>query len=512
MAMTQRAMGQVDGLTIAKSSTLNLFGQGLPLLLGIWILPFLLRSLGPERFALLSYTLILYGNMSLFELGLGRALTKRTAECLSTGRIDEVLASLWTCAALQIGLGILTGALLASTCTLWLAFLTRDSMTLFQEAKLTVWVVAAFLPFALPSLALRGTLESLQRFDLVNLVRAPQLCALFLFPAAACLFHGGLVWAVAALCSSWVLASLAYLVIVSRVLPKPKDRPRICKTTACELLGFGGWVSVSSALTPLFTHFERFALGFFGSLTVVSMYVLPADALQRLSVMPQSISSTLFPAFTALEASGQKSTRASLYALSVKALLALIGMPVLFFILYAHEILRLWLGNGFPDAATTAGQIIALSVLLNCLTWIPLSLLHGMGRPDLTAKLHLLEALPYMLVCVVLVVRFGVIGAAVGVLIRVTVDAALQFWSVQRLGLSSLQATETGAVLCLIGIFIFVIPLTSSPAWTLYYSICIVVACCLVFWQLVLTDPERATVIRGIRGVVRGENPVRSLV
>ena len=486
---------RVGGFAIAKSSVLNLLAQGLPLVLGIWALPFLLRHLGPERFALFSYTLVLYGNMSLFELGLGRSLTKRTAELFGVDRPDEVLDTLWTCVALQVGLGMAAGVFLASTSPLWLRWLTKDSTALFREARLAVCVAAAFLPFALPSLAFRGTLESLQRFDLVNIVRAPQLCALFLFPVAACIFRGGLASVVAAVCSVWVLASIAYFLILNRVLPLLLNRPRLCREEARQLLCFGGWVTVSSALSPVFTHFERLALGFSGGLAVVSTYVLPAEALQRLSVAPQALVSALFPAFSGLEASGRSDDRARLYGASLKILFALVGLAVLLFVSFAHQILRLWLGKDFPITAITASQILALSMLVNCITWLPFSLLHGLGRPDLTAKYHLLEVAPYVLISATLVIRLGVVGAALGVFTRVLVDATLQFRAVHKLGLSALRPIEAGALLVVTLLLAAAIPLSSISNWTPHYGLVAAAGFCVVWWRWVLNHADRAAVL-----------------
>ena len=506
--MSRTADSRVGRRAIAKNSFWNLLAQGIPLILGIWALPFLLRHLGAERFALLSFTLVLYGNMSLFELGLGRALIKRTSELFGINRADKVSTTLWTCVALQVALGLVAGALLASTCPLWLKFLTKDSPTLFREARLAVYVAAAFLPFALPSLALRGTLESLQRFGLVNIVRAPQLSALFLFPVLVCVFHGGLAWVVAGLCSAWLFASTSYLLILKRVLPSLMDRPRICTQEARQLLGFGGWITVSSVLTPVFTHFERFALGFYGSLALVSIYVLPAEGLQRLSVIPQSLSSTLFPAFSGMGASGRSAERSRLYGSSLKTLFAVIGLVILVFVLFAHEILGLWLGKNFPASAITAGQILAISVLVNCITWLPISLLHGLGRPDLTARCHLLELIPYILVCTALVVRFGVVGAALAVLVRAFVDAVLQFRAVHKLGLSTLRRAEVGAMLFLTLLLAAAIPLTSIRAWTPYYGLVAVCVFCLVWWRWVLNRTDRASILMiGNRSAYR-EHPL----
>ena len=57
----------------------------------------------------------------------------------------------------------------------------------------------------------------------------------------------------------------------------------------------------------------------------------------------------------------------------------------------------MWLGADFARQSTRVMQWLALGVLLNGLAQVPSALMQGVGRPDLTAKLHLVELPPYLL-------------------------------------------------------------------------------------------------------------------
>ena len=61
------------------------------------------------------------------------------------------------------------------------------------------------------------------------------------------------------------------------------------------------------------------------------------------------------------------------------------------------------------------------------------ALIQAVGRPDLSAKFHLLEIPFHVLLVVVLVGKMGIVGAALAWSIRAAVDAVLQFWAVARL-------------------------------------------------------------------------------
>jgi hypothetical protein len=77
-------------------------------------------------------------------------------------------------------------------------------------------------------------------------------------------------------------------------------------------------------------------------------------------------------------------------------------------------------------------QWLAAGVFLNSLAQVPLALVQGVGRPDLTAKLHLLELPLYVLGLWWLISTFGIVGAAIAWTLRVGLDAAVLFGMAQR--------------------------------------------------------------------------------
>ena len=64
------------GKSIVKNTFINLAGQGLPLLVGLFTIPLIIKGLGVERFGILTLAWMVIGYFSFFDLGLGRALTQ----------------------------------------------------------------------------------------------------------------------------------------------------------------------------------------------------------------------------------------------------------------------------------------------------------------------------------------------------------------------------------------------------------------------------------------------------
>jgi O-antigen/teichoic acid export membrane protein len=90
--------------------------------------------------------------------------------------------------------------------------------------------------------------------------------------------------------------------------------------------------------------------------------------------------------------------------------------------------LELWLGKSFANEASTVARIILLGVWVNGLAFVPFTLLQSQGRPDLPAKLHVMELVPFIAVLWFCLHTFGLAGAAIAWTARVVTDAALMFW------------------------------------------------------------------------------------
>ena len=75
---------------LARNTVFNVGANVLPLLAGVFAIPFLVSRMGTERFSLLLLAMTIIGYCIIFDLGTGRALTKLTAELVGAGRRREI--------------------------------------------------------------------------------------------------------------------------------------------------------------------------------------------------------------------------------------------------------------------------------------------------------------------------------------------------------------------------------------------------------------------------------------
>src|ERR1700719_1324905 len=108
-----------SGRLLARNTVWNLLGGGAPMIVAVFCIPILIRGLGTERFGILTLAWALIGYASLFDLGLGRALTQLVAKKLGAGEDREVPTLVWTTLLLMLFLGVL-GAAVVGVLSPWL--------------------------------------------------------------------------------------------------------------------------------------------------------------------------------------------------------------------------------------------------------------------------------------------------------------------------------------------------------------------------------------------------------
>lgn len=413
------------GHRLFTHSVLNALGQAIPAAVAVVAVPAMVRLFGTERFGLLTLSWSVIGYASLFDFGIGRALTQVVAERRETADGHELASLIWSAIAALSFIGVLValaGILAAPRIT---GSALGISLPLQSEARVALRMLACGIPVVVAATAVRGVLEAHQRFDLVNLVRVPLGISMFVGPLLVAPFSVSLSWAVAALIAARVVAFVVQTIMMMRVIPTTRLRPSLHARRLAPLARFGAWMTVSNVLSPLMTQADRFIIGATLSASVVAYYTAPYEMVTRLmSAVAVAIATSLFPAFARwrdpVHARGLYRRGTFLTALGMTPLM--LGVALM-----ASPLLRLWLGPTFAEQSASVLQILSIGAIFNGLAQVPFAHIQAIGRADLTAKIHAIECPFYLLAAVSLIRSHGVNGAAIAWSLRTAVDALLLF-------------------------------------------------------------------------------------
>lgn len=408
---------------IARNTLWNLAGQIAPLLAAVFAIPLLIKVLGIERFGLLTLAWMVIGYFSLFDLGLGRALIKLVSEKLGAGRSEEIPEVFWTALVMMGLLGIVGGGVTLAL-TEWLVTDALNiPLELQAETVVTFQLLALSVPVVIITTGLRGVLEAYQRFDLVNLIRVPMGILTFLGPVAVLPFSNHLDVIVMVLLGLRIVISVLHVLLCERVVPGLFRRIAYSRRHLRPMLGFGGWMTVTNVAGPMMVYLDRFVIGSVLSLAAVAYYVTPYEVITKLLVIPGALAGVLFPAFSASLAGGERLRAVSLFSAGVRWVFLAMFPVVLLMTVFGSEVLRLWLSGDFAKSSTAVLQWLAAGVLLNGMVQIPFAFIQSAGRPDLTAKLHVIELPLYLFGLWISISQWGLVGAAVAWTLRAGFDA-----------------------------------------------------------------------------------------
>ncbi|MDP3075378.1 flippase [Bradyrhizobium sp.] len=405
----------------------NLFwsflGTGLPALVAIVTIPPLIHQMGLPRFGVLSLAWIVVGYFSFFDLGLGRAMTQLVAQKIGMGDESEIPSIVWIGTALMICLGVV-GAIVLASISPWLVGTKLQLPPDLREETLSAfYLLASSIPIVIVSTGLRGILEAFQRFDLVNLVKIPMGIITYLAPLAVLPYSAQLPMIVAALVVARFIACGVYFVVCYRVFPQLARAPAFHVHHIRQMLSFGGWMTLSNIVGPLLMYLGRMALAVYVSVEAVAYFSAPYDVVINLLIVPATFVSVYFPLFTRDSMTSLAAVRGHYrQALSYNLVLMLPLAAVTF--VFAKPALSLWIDPDFAEKSYWVAQLLAIGVLINSIGLISQSLVQALGRPDLTAKLHVLELVAYIPYLWWLIGTQGVNGAAMAWVIRVAISTA----------------------------------------------------------------------------------------
>lgn len=390
----------------------NLAGLSLPLLVAALVIPSLIARLGDERFGLLALAWGLIGYAGALDLGIGRALTQLVAKLAGSGHDSDIGSALATATRITFFSGVIGGGMIVLLALMgqiqWLSAKQTPSAEL-------VWATALMgvaLPAQAMSASYRGINEAYRNFKGISILRIALGVISFGGPYLVSLFTVNLAALVATIVVSRLVALFVFRALAQNCLrAHGVSMGRYSATLARSLFTFGGWVTVSSIVSPFLVQGDRFVIGAVLSAAAVTVYVLPYEIVVQSLIIVGAISTVAFPVLSGMVAQQNAPYRSYFSRWLIRvALLMMFVCGALAFLL--PEILHAWLADQLDPLSIMVGQVLCLGVWMNAMASLFFALVQAKGRADLTAKAHLIE-LPLFIAALIWVLpNYGVVGAA----------------------------------------------------------------------------------------------------
>ncbi|MGZ3465916.1 MAG: flippase [Gemmatimonadaceae bacterium] len=486
---------------VAHNALLNFLGLAVPLALAFFIVPVAALKLGAARFGLLGLAWAITEYLTLFDLGLGRALVKFVADALhhESPKLSEIVS---LSMAAQLAAGLVGGAIVVLAAPLLVRDVFKVSPAIAGEALGVFRVVGLSVPAVLLMSGQRAVLEGAQRFDLSASLKMIGSVAALAIPAIGAVLGVSLPSIMIGVLFSRLVVCVLYAVAIRRAIPGLRWVRSRDWMLLRRLVSFGGWVLVSNTVSPLLVYFDRFALGSITGLAATGFYTAPYEGVVRLLLIPVSLFGSMLPALTSIEATQDQTRFVRMASSSERVLAPLMALPLAAVFVFAPEILRVWLGAQYAAQSAVALRWLAVGVFANALANPLFVTLYAKNRPDLPAKFHLFELAIHIPLTIYLIRTFGIAGAAAAWTTRATVDMCLLLWAAARISAIPVSAiaggrivyTATGIVLLLTGFGLSRMLVSTSIVAGIAGVFTTGAVFAVYSWRWILGDAERAAI------------------
>jgi O-antigen/teichoic acid export membrane protein len=401
----------------------NLLSPMTRIVVALVTVPLYLHHIGDARFGVMSIVWVLLGLFGFLDLGLSRAVTNALAKLRDAPQAHRARVLLTTF-GLNAGFGVLGGVVLCVFGGLMLKHFVSMPDEISAEVSWSLPWIACLLPLTLISAAGAGALESRELFLLANSIQiftttlaqvAPIVAAIFISPSLTVVIPTAAV--------SQGLGAIVVLAVVYR-LEGPFSLRAIDWGEARKLLNYGGWMFATQVIYPAVAAADTFIIGSVAGVAALPHYSVPFSLVQRSAAIPTAFGRTLFPRLSSL--SGGAAHALGTRALSMMAYgFAAICAPA---IILSHTFFRYWIGADFAAAAAPVAQLLFPGIWTAALSLVGFTLLQSQGRANVTGKLTIIEAPPFIAFFWIMTMAFGIVGAAAAWTVRCTVEALMMLW------------------------------------------------------------------------------------
>jgi O-antigen/teichoic acid export membrane protein len=439
----------------------NVVGMGIPLVVALITIPLYIAQIGTARFGVITIVWILLGYFGFIDFGLSRASAKALATLANASRKRRVGAFM-TSLYLNLFLGVVGAVILYFSGHFLLHRLLTLSDPISTELDASLPWIAGTLPVLLVAAVCHGAIESKERFLAVNSFDVATFTLGQILPLLAAIMIAPTLPVVIAAAFVARLASMLVMLCFVFVKEKVYSLRVFDKKIVGELARFSAWAGITNIIGTSLLFLDQLLVGFALGASAIAHYAVPMNVVTRSQIVAKALARATFPRFSRMS----REHAIDLGERSAVSLGFVYGAICASVIVLSRILMTLWIGPQFALEAAPILEVLLIGAWINGIAFVPYGLLQGQGRPDLVAKVHAMEILPYAIALWFLLSKFGVLGAAIAWTLRVAIDTAFllkvaKFRARNMIGLAL-------ALLLMLGSYAVTIKLGDiAPLWSL---------------------------------------------
>lgn len=392
----------------------NLLGQGWAVLISLIFVPFFVRELGLERYAVIALLPVAVVLLQVLDLGLSTTANREMARAAATAP-GSARTTLFTLLVVHLGLGAVVCAVaILAAATVGPAWLAQPRDMAPAELARGVLLLALIASLAWPMTLLQNALMGLGLQARVNALVAVHATVANVGAALVIGYIGALLpvflgWF--AVCAA--LQTAAAVLLLWRSLPHASEPVRFDRATLWRVWRFSGAAAGIGITGALLTYADRLVASRLLTLEQFGYYGLATTIGRSLYLLIAPVFSAVFPRLSGLAAARDTALIATLYSSSSQLMAFAIAAPAAVIFWMSFEAAFAWLGDA--QAAAQIAPLAAMLVLgsaLNGAMNLPYALQLANGLAYIGLRLNLLLVAVALPSAWVLGSAYGAVGVA----------------------------------------------------------------------------------------------------
>ncbi|HTS17293.1 MAG TPA: oligosaccharide flippase family protein [Verrucomicrobiae bacterium] len=408
---------------VFRNSSLEMLSKVVGIAAGIFLSPYLIHSLTKETYGLWVLIGSVVGYFGFTDFGVRIAAGRLIAYYRAREDAARVNHTINSCLVMLSASGLVVTAL-----TFWLSpYFAR----LFHigpsvlHVSAAVFVCGVAVAIGLPLTVFEGCLAGYERYDLINLVEIVMIVARVAVTVWMMqLGYGILALAIINLALT-VAGGVMKFLLCHRVFKSMRvafehlDRATIRETYSTSI-----WFLILAVSVRISFFTDNVVIGYFRSTGEVAIYSIAGRLAQYALVGVHAFNLVLMPVAAAYDAHADLSKQRQLLLLGTRASFAAAIFMATIFLAYGGQIIHIWVGAGFEQAAVVLA-ILTLPLVTQSSQMTTLMVLQGMAKHKNLSLIYLTEAIANLLLSLILVRPLGMIGVALGTALTSTFSSLI---------------------------------------------------------------------------------------
>lgn len=398
-------------LRLARNALANLLAAAIPALVMLGTVPLVVGALGQAGYGVYSLVTAIVGYFAVIDINVTAGSVKYIAQHRAVDDDDKVAETVSFGLASYAAIGILGALGILACARLLVDEVFAVPAPLRDEALAALQMAAPGFLLGQMQAYLNSVPQALMRYDISGRVEIVFGVLVPLATVGVLLAGGGLFEVIALR----VVASSVHCLILGRAIRRLL--PALCwrwpgPRARAALLGFSGWSFLSRFATLSYAHADKLMIGALAGVSALAYFTVAATLANRVLGLGFRLSGVLFPAASALAATGQLRRLDGAYVKATRYIVFVNAAILALLAVFAQPILAGWMNPDFARHGALILAVMALAQFVDSLSSLPSLVNDGMGHPRVSGLFALARALAGLVFLYVGVAGWGGAGAA----------------------------------------------------------------------------------------------------